>query len=76
MEKSKVCDKSKICKSLILLNAIFFIGNGVFCMLLFQSLFDFILQDKLTIHKGSPAYDNWKKPSIPTKLKWALDNNK
>jgi len=69
MEKSKVCDKSKICKSLILLNAIFFIGNGVFCMLLFQSLFDFILQDKLTIHKGSPAYDNWKKPSIPTKLK-------
>jgi len=69
MEKSTSCDKKFICKYVLLLNAIFLIGNGIFCMFFFPSIFNTILEEKLTIQEGSPAYDAWKKPIIPTKLK-------
>ena len=62
-------DRVQICKIIILFKGIFLIGSGIFCLLFFQSIFKSILQDKLTIQEGSPAYDNWKKSTIPTKLK-------
>ena len=32
-----------------------------------------IFQDKMTIVPTTPAYEVWKKPSIPTTIKWASD---
>eukprot|EP00092_Neocalanus_flemingeri_P015544 GFUD01016826.1.p1 GENE.GFUD01016826.1~~GFUD01016826.1.p1 ORF type:complete len:503 (+),score=103.28 GFUD01016826.1:2-1510(+) len=69
MGRPAACDKTLICKSVLLLNAIFLIGNGVFCMFFFPYIFNAVLEEKLTIQEGSPAYDAWKKPIIPTKIK-------
>jgi len=38
-------------------------------MFLFPSIFNIILEEKLTIKEGTPAYDAWKKPIIPTNIK-------
>jgi len=46
--------------------------TGLFLLVLFPSLFQDMLKKELTIAPGTAAYQAWKKPSIPTKIRFYL----
>ena len=69
MRKSGFRDRKWICKSLLLLNAVFLVFNGIFWIFMLPTIFNMILEKMLTIEEGTPAYEAWKKPAIPTLLK-------
>jgi len=69
MGKSAACDRRRICRVVILVNIISLFCSGIFCLFLFPTIFNSVLEGMLTIKEGTPAYDAWKKPIIPTKIK-------
>jgi len=61
--------ENKKCKLLLMFQSLFLVCSGLFWLFIFPVVFKEILQSKLIIKEGTPAYDAWKKPTIPTKLK-------
>ena len=57
------------CRVCLLFQSVSLVVSGLFCLLIFPLLFSNILQSKMTIKPGTVAYDAWKKPNIPTKIK-------
>ena len=57
------------CRMCLLFQSVSLTVSGLFCLLIFPLLFSNILQSKMTIKPGTVAYDAWKKPNIPTKIK-------
>ena len=57
------------CRVCLLFQSVSLTVSGLFCLLIFPLLFSNILQSKMTIKPGTVAYDAWKKPNIPTKIK-------
>ena len=45
------------------------IGMGVFLVWPFPALFRAKLREKMTIQEGTPAYESWKKSSLPLTLR-------
>ena len=62
--------KSRKCRIFLLFQSLFLICSGLFWLFIFPIVFKEILESKLIIKEGTPAYDAWKKPSLPTKLRW------
>ena len=60
---------SRKCRVCLLFQSVSLVVSGLFCLLIFPLLFSNILQSKMTIKPGTVAYDAWKKPNIPTKIK-------
>ena len=60
---------SRKCRGCLLFQSVSLVVSGLFCLLIFPLLFSNILQSKMTIKPGTVAYDAWKKPNIPTKIK-------
>ena len=60
---------SRKCRVCLLFQSVSLTVSGLFCLLIFPLLFSNILQSKMTIKPGTVAYDAWKKPNIPTKIK-------
>ena len=60
---------SRKCRVCLLFQSVSLTVSGLFCLLIFPLLFSHILQSKMTIKPGTVAYDAWKKPNIPTKIK-------
>ena len=60
---------SRKCRVYLLFQSVSLLLSGLFCLLIFPLLFSNILQSKMTIKPGTVAYDAWKKPNIPTKIK-------
>jgi len=63
---------SCIIRAFMICGTIGLIMTGLFCMLVFPPMFNSILQGQLTILPGNKAFDEWIKPSIPTKIKFYL----
>jgi len=72
MWKRNSRNKFSICSVIALVSSLCMIGSGIFCLVKFPSMFNEILQKELTISEGSAAYQAWKKPSIPTKIRFFL----
>ena len=61
--------RSRPCQLVLALNTVFLVGQGVFCLFGFGPMFSAILEDKMTIKPGTPAYEAWRQPSIPTTIR-------
>ena len=64
--------KTHKCRIYLLFQSLFLICSGLFWLFIFPVVFKEILDSKLIIKEGTPAYDAWKKPSLPTTLRWKL----
>lgn len=64
--KKASCCGIRSCHLCLLLNTGFLLILGVFFLLGFRPIFDLILQDKMTIKPGSPTFEAFKKPTLPT----------
>merc|ERR1712241_75883 len=61
--------KTHKCRIYLLFQSLFLICSGLFWLFIFPVVFKEILDSKLIIKEGTPAYDAWKKPSLPTTLR-------
>jgi len=57
------------CRLFTLVQSLFLIGSGLFWLFIFPVVFNEILISKLIIKPGTIAYEAWKKPNLPTKIK-------
>jgi len=64
--------RSECCKRFLFFNTVILLLQGLFFLIGFDPLFSAILEDKMTIVPTTPAYEVWKKPSIPTTIKFYL----
>jgi len=71
-EKSCGMNRNNCCRNFLLVNTIVLLLQGLFFIIGFEPLFSAILEDKMTIVPTTPAYEVWKKPSIPTTIKFYL----
>merc|ERR1719209_164268 len=58
--------RGECCKYFLFFNTVILLLQGLFFLIGFDPLFSAILEDKMTIVPTTPAYEAWKKPSIPT----------
>jgi len=70
----KSCERwqGNCCKRFLFVNTFILLLQGLFFLIGFDPLFSAILEDKMTIVPTTPAYEVWKKPSIPTTIKFFL----
>ena len=66
---SKMKKQCKCSKMFILVQSLFLIVHGIFWLFIFPVIFKEILEAKMTIKPGTVAYDAWKSPNIPTKIR-------
>eukprot|EP00088_Acartia_fossae_P054752 TRINITY_DN6317_c0_g1_i2.p1 TRINITY_DN6317_c0_g1~~TRINITY_DN6317_c0_g1_i2.p1 ORF type:complete len:491 (+),score=72.64 TRINITY_DN6317_c0_g1_i2:88-1560(+) len=72
LEKKQEKSRSRVWTSLLVAAYVFSLGFAIFSLVFFPLIFQSILQSELTIKPGSAAFEAWKKPSIPTIIKFYL----
>jgi len=61
--------KTRCCRIFLIVNTVLLLSQGLFFLFGFGHLFRRILEEKMTITPGTPAYEVWRQPSLPTTLR-------
>jgi len=57
------------CKLFLIVSTVLLLSQGLFFLFGFGPLFRRILEGKMVIRPGTPAYEVWRRPSLPTTLR-------
>ena len=66
---------SRNCQVFSLIQSLLLLVNGLFWLFIFPVVFEEILESKIVIKPGTIGYEAWKKPNIPTKIRYLQSLN-